>query len=62
MIIKSLKSAAGFTAGDASSLRELFHPDKEPLDIGGTDLAFLCIVDPAWRAGDEEILTKTSLA
>jgi len=30
MIIKSLKSAAGFTAGDASSLRELLHPDKEP--------------------------------
>ena len=25
-------------------------------NIGTTDLVFLCIVDPAWRAEDEEIL------
>ena len=119
MIIKSLTSAAGFRAGDASFLQELLHPDKEPVDIGYSlaravvgpgektlphrlessevyyilegrglmridaeaaeveagqavyvppaavqsientgagDLAFLCIVDPAWRAEDEEIL------
>lgn len=121
MIIKSLASAAGFMAGDASFLRELLHPDKESLDIGYSlahavvkpgektlphrlessevyyvlegrglihidgeraeieagqaayipplavqfventgpdDLAFLCIVDPAWRAGDEAILKE----
>jgi mannose-6-phosphate isomerase-like protein (cupin superfamily) len=119
MIIKSLASMTGFKAGDTSFLRELLHPDKEPLDIGYSlahavikpgqktrphrlksaevyyvlegrglmhidgeraevepgqavyippravqfientgpnDLAFLCIVDPAWRAGQEEIL------
>jgi mannose-6-phosphate isomerase-like protein (cupin superfamily) len=118
MIIKSLSSAAGFTARDASFLLELLHPDKGPLDIGyslahavvkpggktlphrldssevyyilegrgrmriddeaaeveagqvvyippaavqsienigGSDLAFLCIVDPAWRADGEKI-------
>ena len=121
MIIKSLKSAAGFKAGDASFLRELLHPDKELLAIGYSlahavvkpggktlphrlrsaevyyvlegrglvhvgseraeveagqavyiphgeiqyientgagDLAFLCIVDPAWRAADEEMLKE----
>jgi mannose-6-phosphate isomerase-like protein (cupin superfamily) len=119
MIIKSLASMTGFKAGDSSFLRELLHPDKEPLDIGFSlahavvkpgrktlphklksaevycvlegrglmhidgeraevgpgqavyippravqfientgpnDLAFLCIVDPAWRAGDEDVL------
>ena len=25
-------------------------------NTGANDLAFLCIVDPAWRAGEEEIL------
>jgi mannose-6-phosphate isomerase-like protein (cupin superfamily) len=25
-------------------------------NIGSTDLIFLCIVDPAWRAQDEEVL------
>ncbi len=25
-------------------------------NIGQTDLVFLCIVDPAWQAGDEEII------
>jgi len=34
MIIKSLTSAAGFRAGDASFLQELLHPDKEAVDIG----------------------------
>ncbi len=119
MIIKSLAGAAGFRAGDASFLRELIHPDKEPLEIGyslahavvkpgektlphrlegsevyyllegrglmrvdderaeveagqavyippaavqsienigASDLAFLCIVDPAWRPEGEDIL------
>ncbi len=119
MIIKSLEDTAAVKAGDASSLRELLHPAKEPLDIGyslaraevgaggktlphrlksaevyyvlegrglmhvGDEqaeigpsqavyippgetqfienpgpgrLAFLCIVDPAWTPGDEEVL------
>jgi mannose-6-phosphate isomerase-like protein (cupin superfamily) len=119
MIVKSLRNIAGFKAGDASFLKELLHPAKEPLgigyslahavvkpggktlphrlksaevtyileghglmrigeeqaevetgqaifippgkvqsieNIGAGDLAFLCIVDPAWRAADEEIL------
>jgi mannose-6-phosphate isomerase-like protein (cupin superfamily) len=119
MIIKSLANVADIAAGDASRLKELLHPDKEPLDIGYSlahavvkrgertlphrlassevyfvlqgrglirvdaeaaeveagqavyippgavqsientgpdDLAFLCIVDPAWRAEDEEVL------
>ncbi|HSA97327.1 MAG TPA: cupin domain-containing protein [Acidobacteriota bacterium] len=34
MIIKSLGNVAGFEAGDASFLRELLHPGKEPLAIG----------------------------
>ncbi len=25
-------------------------------NVGEDDLAFLCIVDPAWRAEDEEVL------
>jgi len=25
-------------------------------NTGGSDLAFLCIVDPAWQASDEEVL------
>lgn len=119
MIVKSLEGGAGFRAGDASLLKELLHPAKEPLAIGyslahaavepaartlphrlasaevyyileGTGrmrvgdeeapvaagdavyippgavqsientgagrLSFLCIVEPAWRAADEEIL------
>ena len=118
MIIRSLKDAAEFKAGDASLLKELLHPAKDPLDIryslaravvgpggktlphrlksaevyyilsgrgsmrvgderaevepgqavyippgqvqsieniGQDDLAFLCIVDPAWRAEDEDL-------
>jgi mannose-6-phosphate isomerase-like protein (cupin superfamily) len=34
MIVKSLGQIAGFKAGDASLLRELLHPAKEPLAIG----------------------------
>jgi mannose-6-phosphate isomerase-like protein (cupin superfamily) len=119
MIIRSLKEAAVFKAGDASLLKELLHPDKDPLEIGYSlahavvgsgertlphrlksaevyyllegrglmrvgseqaevvagqavyippgrvqsienlgagDLAFLCIVDPAWRTEDEDVL------
>lgn len=119
MIVKPLKASPGFRAGDASFLREILHPGKEPVAVGyslahasvgpgertlphrlrttevyfilegrglmrvgderaevgpgdavvippgeaqsieniGTDvLSFLCIVDPAWRAEDEEIL------
>ena len=119
MIIRSLKDTASFGAGDASLLKELLHPAKEPLAIGyslahaevgagertrphrlksaevyfilegrgrmhvgpetaevGTGqavyvppgevqfiesagpgpLRFLCLVDPAWTPGDEEVL------
>jgi mannose-6-phosphate isomerase-like protein (cupin superfamily) len=119
MIIRTLRDAAGFRAGDASFLRELFHPAKDPLDVrcslahaevrpgertlphrlksaevyyvlegsglmrvgderapvtagdavyvppgavqlientGTGRLSFLCIVDPPWRAADEEIV------
>jgi len=34
MIIRSLEAATGFKAGDASFLRELLHPAKDPLKIG----------------------------
>ncbi|HUV66018.1 MAG TPA: cupin domain-containing protein [Sedimentisphaerales bacterium] len=27
-------------------------------NVGDTDLVFLCIVDPAWRAEDEEVLQQ----
>lgn len=119
MIVKPLRTIAGFRAGDSSFLQEILHPAKEPVAVGyslahasvgpgertlphrlrttevyyilegrglmrvgderaevgpgdavvippgeaqsieniGTGvLAFLCIVDPAWRAEDEEIL------
>jgi mannose-6-phosphate isomerase-like protein (cupin superfamily) len=119
MIIKSLRNVAGFRAGDASFLKELLHPEKEPLAIGfslahaavepgaktrphrlkgaevyvilegqglmhigpeqagvgpgdavyippgavqfientGTGrLSFLCIVEPAWKPADEEVV------
>ncbi len=119
MIVKSLRDIAGIRAGDASFLKEILHPDKEPVAVGfslahaavgpgektlphrlsstevyyilegrgrmrvgeehaevGTGdaivvpagevqsientgaggLSFLCIVDPPWRAGDEEVL------
>jgi mannose-6-phosphate isomerase-like protein (cupin superfamily) len=34
MIVKSLRDTAGSLAGDASFLKELLHPGKEPLAIG----------------------------
>jgi len=34
MIVKSLRDIAGFRAGDASFLKEILHPDKEPVGIG----------------------------
>lgn len=34
MIVKSLQDTTGFLAGDASFLKELLHPGKEPLAIG----------------------------
>ena len=119
MFVKNLDKCQEFVAGDDTILRELFHPDKENLQIryslahavlksgkksyshklktsevyyilegsglmhigdeskevtagdavyippgsaqyienkGKTDLKFICIVDPAWRKRDEEIL------
>lgn len=120
MRIVDLHACEEFTAGDNCRLRELFHPDKQPLALryslaharvapgqttaphrlkaasevyyilegegvmrigdetapvrphqavyippgaeqcitntGDTDLVFLCIVDPAWRAEDEDVL------
>jgi mannose-6-phosphate isomerase-like protein (cupin superfamily) len=119
MIIKDINGIKNITAGDGSSLRELFHPGKGPFpfgyslaqavvkprgktvphrlkssevycilegrglmhvgeemaevaagqavyvppfhiqfieNTGEADLAFLCIVDPAWQPEDEEVL------
>ncbi len=119
MFIRTLEDCSEFIAGDKTILRELFHPDKDNLNvnyslahavvrpqqasiphklkstevyyilqgegimyvdkekqpvnagdvvyippdgeqyienIGETDLAFLCIVEPAWRPEDEELL------
>lgn len=119
MFIRRLADCEEFTAGDNTRLRELFHPDKDPLDLrysfavarvapgktstlhrlrhsevyyimegngemridderepvapgdvvyipprtaqqitntGSNELVFVCIVDPAWRREDEEIL------
>ena len=119
MFIKDLNACELFSAGDATHLRELLHPDKADLKInyslahavvnpgqaslrhrlrtsevyyilegrglmhindetapvwpgqaiyipphavqyihntGSADLVFLCIVDPAWRQEDEEVL------
>ncbi|MBD3232852.1 MAG: cupin domain-containing protein [candidate division Zixibacteria bacterium] len=119
MFIRALKDCAEFIAGDKTILRELFHPDKDGLNVyyslahatvkprqasiphklkstevyhilqgegimhideeeqkvnagdviyippngvqfientGETDLAFLCIVEPAWRPEDEDVL------
>jgi mannose-6-phosphate isomerase-like protein (cupin superfamily) len=33
MLIRKLKQCAEFTAGDNTLLRELLHPDKQPLDL-----------------------------
>jgi mannose-6-phosphate isomerase-like protein (cupin superfamily) len=119
MFIRRIKDCPEFVAGDNTRLCEVFHPDKDGLDLrysfavarvapgettllhrlvhsevyhllegegemevegerhpvsagdvlyvppgaaqriantGAVDLAFVCIVDPAWREEDEEIL------
>jgi mannose-6-phosphate isomerase-like protein (cupin superfamily) len=33
MLIRNLKDCEEFLAGDRTILRELFHPDKQPLDL-----------------------------
>lgn len=121
MLIRKLDGLPGSTAGDASFLRELLHPDRSALNIryslahavvrpgrrtaphrlrssevyyilegrglmridgeeaevrksdavyippgslqhieniGPDDLTFLCIVDPAWKTEDEEVLKE----
>ncbi len=121
MIIKDLKECREFKAGDASSIRELLHPDKGPYAFryslahavvgpgsrtlrhrlsgsevyyviagsglmhidaetaevraghavyippgavqfienpGDSELAFLCLVDPAWQADAEDVLEE----
>ena len=32
------------------------HSEQRIQNLGTTDLTFLCIVDPAWRPEDEEVL------
>lgn len=119
MLVRHLSECVEFTAGDNCRLREILHPDKEPLALryslahavvkpgdttwkhrlvtsevyyiiegagmmhidgesrpvtpgctiyipphaiqcitntGTNDLVFLCIVDPAWRKEDEEVV------
>lgn len=119
MFIRDVKDCVKFTAGDGTSLRELFNPRKDALDLryslaearlapggvsllhrlktsevyyvlegsgemeidgertpvgpgqavyippgspqrirntGESELVFICIVDPAWRPQDEEVL------
>jgi len=119
MWIRHIQDCAEITAGDDTRLREVFHPDRDPLDLrysfavarvapgqttfwhrlrhsevycimegrgemriegetrpvkagdvvyippgalqqiahrGTGELVFLCIVDPAWRKEDEEVL------
>lgn len=119
MFIRRIEECPEFVAGDDTRLREVFHPDKDGLDLrysfavarvapgrttllhrlvnsevyhllegagemeidgersavsagdvlyvppgaaqriantGTAELVFVCIVDPAWRAEDEEIL------
>ena len=121
MLVKLLDDCDAFFAGDGSLLRELLHPDKDPVALryslahatvepdeattphrlttsevyyivegfgemfidgecepiepgsvvyippgatqyirnaGDHELTFLCIVDPAWRVEDEEILAE----
>lgn len=118
MLIRRLRQCREFTAGDGSLLRELLHPDKDPVriryslahaivrageqtkkhrlrtaevyymlqgrgrmcideesagvgpgdvvyipprsvqhivNVGHANLAFLCLVDPAWQQKDEEV-------
>jgi mannose-6-phosphate isomerase-like protein (cupin superfamily) len=33
MLIRQLANCAEFTAGDGTALRELLHPDKQPIDL-----------------------------
>jgi len=119
MFIRDLEGLPEFTAGDHTRLKELFNPQKDPLElryslaqarlnpgktsllhrlktsevyyiisgtgemeingeksvvgpgqavyippgasqrirnIGGDELVFICIVDPAWKPEDEEVL------
>lgn len=42
------------SVGDAIEIPS--HAVQSITNTGQTDLVFLCIVDPAWRAEDEEIL------
>ncbi|MBK7142710.1 MAG: cupin domain-containing protein [bacterium] len=46
--------SADVTVGDAIEIPP--HATQSITNIGHTDLVFLCIVDPAWRAEDEDIL------
>jgi mannose-6-phosphate isomerase-like protein (cupin superfamily) len=119
MLIKDVQKIAGLTAGDGSFLREILHPDRDPVAVrhslaqatvrpgkatlphrltstevyyivsgvgtmhiddesrsvheghaivippcgvqwiantGAIALVFLCIVDPAWREEDDEVV------
>jgi len=123
MIVKDLRDCDPIISGDLTVLRELLHPDKDPVAVryslahcrlgpgmktlshrlaaaevyfilegrgtmhvdrearevlsgqavyippgspqfienpGGSELVFLCLVDPAWRPEDEEILSPDS--
>jgi len=55
MLIRHLKDCPEFTAGDNCRLRELLNAKT---DDRAFNLVFLCIVDPAWCAEDEEILAE----
>ena len=33
MLVQKLQTCAEFTAGDGTLLRELLHPDKQPIDL-----------------------------
>ena len=50
------KETAEVTAGQAVYIPALHVQFIE--NTGRTDLVFLCLVDPAWKAGDEEVLPK----
>ena len=34
MLVQKLKTCTEFIAGDGTQLRELLHPDKQPLELG----------------------------
>lgn len=48
------RESADVVAGDVIEIPP--HATQSISNTGQTDLVFLCIVDPAWRAEDEEIL------